>query len=336
MSNGKKMYAALILSTIFFFGFAAIMESSAWARAGGGRSFGGGSRSFSAPRGPSPSTPAPGAVPGRNPNSGAFNQPSPGSFGRSPFMTGLVGGLAGGFLGSMLFGGISHAAPGAGTGGGIGFLDILLIGLLLFFAYRFFKRRRAQSAGAVSHYDQASPGGPYGYSSTPEPDARYYGGSFQQPGGFHGELEGGIEQIRRFDPNFDVDTFRDTAQDIFFRIQAGWMNRSIDGMKDLLTDEVTAYFTGEFDSMKQNGVINRLENIAVRKVELVQAWQELGKDYVTVLFTANLLDYTVDESTGQLVSGDRSTPVKFQEFWTFTRDMGSSHWKLSAVDQVEH
>ena len=72
----------------------------------------------------------------------------------------------------------------------------------------------------------------------------------------------------------------------------------------------------------------------MRKVEISEAWQETGKDYVTVFFTANLLDYTVDDKTGQVVEGDKLNPVKFQEFWTFCRDVGGSRWQLSAINQV--
>ncbi|KAF0154658.1 MAG: transport protein [Syntrophaceae bacterium] len=49
---------------------------------------------------------------------------------------------------------------------------------------------------------------------------------------------------------------------------------------------------GEADDLKKNKRINRLENIAVRAVELSEAWQEAGKDFITVRFLANLLDYT--------------------------------------------
>lgn len=112
------------------------------------------------------------------------------------------------------------------------------------------------------------------------------------------------------------------------------MNRSIEGIESLLTVEMRDFFKGEFERMRQQGRLNRLENIAVRKVELAEAWQEAGKEYVTVFFTANLLDYTVDDQTGQVVQGDKLNPVKFQEFWTFCRDAGGgSRWQLSAINQ---
>jgi len=207
-------------------------------------------------------------------------------------------------------------------------LDVAIIGALLYFAWSFLKRRRAQTVAAGY-------GGAAAYSGqNDDPDVLAYHGASQfnaQPPG--GDVEQGFQQIRQYDPDFSPEVLKETLQDIFFRIQAAWMNRSLDGSDALLTSEMAAAFEKEFASMKQKGRVNRLENIAVRKVELTEVWQEMGKEYVTVLFTANLLDYTLDDQTGAVVGGDRTHPIKFQEFWTFCRDIGTSQWQLSAINQ---
>ncbi|MGZ8430171.1 MAG: Tim44 domain-containing protein, partial [Candidatus Deferrimicrobiaceae bacterium] len=100
----------------------------------------------------------------------------------------------------------------------------------------------------------------------------------------------------------------------------------------LLTDEMRATLQADADALKAKGQINRLENISVRNVEITEAWQESGHDYVTVLFQANLLDYTTDEA-GKVLSGSDAVPVKFEEFWTFTRPVGPGAWRLSAIQQ---
>jgi predicted lipid-binding transport protein (Tim44 family) len=79
--------------------------------------------------------------------------------------------------------------------------------------------------------------------------------------------------------------------------------------------------------------INRLENIAVRSLEVTEAWQESGQDFVTVRFLASVLDYTVEETSNRVLDGSSSEPVKFEEYWTFTRPVGSQAWKLSAIQQ---
>ncbi len=48
---------------------------------------------------------------------------------------------------------------------------------------------------------------------------------------------------------------------------------------------------------------------------------------------ANLLDYVVDEKSGQVLSGSSSEPVKFVEFWTFTRNVGEKNWVLAGITQ---
>jgi predicted lipid-binding transport protein (Tim44 family) len=337
MRKQSRLFAGLVMAAIVFFGMSIIVESSAWARAGGGRSMGSrGSKSFSSPQTPSsPSQSAPGiGTPGRNPIPGSPAQPSGGFLSRSPFMQGLAGGLAGGLLGSLLFGGIGHASPGGVGGGGIGFMDLALLGLLLYLAYRFFKKRREQSAYAPAY--QAGGESPHLAGSQEFRQSGYPYGSNEVPESStgHGERESGLAQIRDYDPGFDKERFKETAQDHFFRIQAGWTNRSLHGLENLLSDQMALFFRGELDAMSRKGQINRLENIAIRKVELTEAWQEAGKDFITVLFTANLLDYTVDETTQDVIEGDRINPVKFQEFWTFSRGIGSPQWQLSAIDQM--
>jgi predicted lipid-binding transport protein (Tim44 family) len=93
-------------------------------------------------------------------------------------------------------------------------------------------------------------------------------------------------------------------------------------------------FRGQIDDLRARRQINRLENIAVRSIELTEAWQERGLDYVTVRYLANLLDYTVDEASGKIVGGSDNEPVKFEEFWTWVRPAGPNPWRLSAINQA--
>jgi len=318
MTGKNRALSALMLSTILFLAVSQTLELPAWARAGGGFSSGSrGSRSFSSPSMPSRMSQS--FSPGMSPYQGFGYRGSP-----SPFWSGLAGGIAGGFIGNLLFGGRAFGGPmGYGYGGGPGLLDVLIIGALIYFLYRFFTSRR----GRPSMYHEE-------VESYPRYGRAYDDGG--QPADTPPliEVERGLEEIRRADPSFTTENFLETAEDLFFRIQAAWMNRSLDGVKNLLTIEMRDYFSGEFERMKQQHIINRLENIAVRKVEPAEVWQESGRDFITVLFTANLLDYTVDDNTGEVMEGDKLNPVKFQEFWTFSRGVGAGQWQLAGINQL--
>ena len=64
--------------------------------------------------------------------------------------------------------------------------------------------------------------------------------------------------------------------------------------------------------------------------EVTEAWQECGRDFVTVLLAGSLIDYTVD-AAGAVVAGSRTGPERFEEFWTFTRPVGPNTWVLTAI-----
>ena len=137
------------------------------------------------------------------------------------------------------------------------------------------------------------------------------------------------------DPSFDGKKFQDLCMDHFFKIQGAWTNRDMSGVKDLLTEEMFGIIQGDAEKLRAEKKMNRLENIAVRSVDLVESWQESGNDFITVRLYANLLDFVEDEKTGQVLSGSKTEPVKFEEYWTFTRPVGNHPWRLSAIQQVE-
>ena len=75
------------------------------------------------------------------------------------------------------------------------------------------------------------------------------------------------------------------------------MGRDMSPVRDLLTPEIYETMQKDCDRMRAERHIDRMENIAVRSVDVTEAWQESGRDYVTVHFLASMLDYTIDERT---------------------------------------
>ena len=291
------------------------IAAEAEARAGGSRSSGSrASRSYSRPASPSAAPSTQQARP-TSPSPTAQQQPAGGGFLRS-----MAGGIAGGMLGGMLFRSLGMGAGGGMGGGGIGLFEILLLAGIGYLIYRFVKsKRQAAEQGASSSYASL----PNTYDVTPQ-NAQISTGD---------DLDRGLAHIRQMDGGFDENRFTDQVMDIFFKIQGAWMNRDLAPVNALLADEMRGTFQTDIERLLSEKKVNRLENIAVRTVEITEAWQEQGQDYITALIYANLLDYTTDDATGQVVSGSKTEPVKFEEFWTFTRPVGSGAWKLSGIDQ---
>lgn len=138
-----KVFA--VMAAVLFLSIT-VLELSAQARVGGGRSMGSrGSRSYSRPANPSPQpsqsrqqfAPAP----------SPFQQQAGGGFMRS-----MAGGIMGGMLGSMLFSSFAGAGSGTGGGrgsGGIGLLEIILLAGGGFLIYRYIRKKGTDSSSTT-------------------------------------------------------------------------------------------------------------------------------------------------------------------------------------------
>lgn len=330
----KKICFSLVVLTI-------LASSIAEARIGGGRSFGsrgsrgfGGSSSFSRSNSYSrPSTPSQPSSPSQPYN------PAPAYRSSGPsFMKSLGAGIAGGFLGSLLFrsiggGGSSFASMGgAGSGGGIGFLEILLIAGAAFLLIRYLMNRKPATQQGPDWRSQNSGGSDDGSRMS------YSNNNYNEPAATGADAlmrqakpYGWNDSAQQSAPSSQLDP--ETASDLFFRIQASWGNRDLSPVAPLLDDDARQYLDQQIALLKNNRQFNRLENIAIRNVDVVEAWREDQKDYSTIRFLANVLDYTVSEDSQQVVDGSKTTPVKFEEYWTFSKTSGSPSWKLSAIQQ---
>ena len=310
-----KKFSIVALATILLFVGAGFLELADARSRGGGRSF---------QRSPAASKPTQQSQPRQTATNPAASPTSPmgGSFAR-----GLAGGVMGGFLGSMLFGGMAHGMGGGGGLGGSGFglFEILLLAGLANLAYRWFSRRKALASASGT-----------GFAQDQNTTSHMFSGSgaqqIEQENLAEDPLVTGVKEIWTVDQDFDPEAFKETAQDLFFKIQAGWTRRDTSVLKPFVGNQLLDEYAQHFEELKQQGHMNRLENIAVRNVDLVDAGVQQGEIFVTVRFTANLLDYTVDEKSGEIVKGDAENSVKFEENWTFATPVGTQKWKLEGID----
>jgi predicted lipid-binding transport protein (Tim44 family) len=323
-TSGRPLRMLIICVATLFLFFVA-MDSLCQARAGGGRSSGssgyrsGGTSTRTAPSQPSQQPGMAQRPPVQAP------QPAAPGFGRS-LLYGIGGGLLGGMLGSMLFGGRGMAAGGGGWGGGgFGFSDIIIILIILTIAYFIYKRFRARR----QEMQMSSVGAGYAPNSYSEPVSEP---NYAQAG--QGDpVSEGLRHIGEMDQTFDENRFKELVEDNFFKIQSAWTKRDLGNVRSLFTPQMLNTFQENINRDIADKRINRLENIAVRQVEIVDAVQDRGEEYITVKFTASLLDYVVDEMTNQTISGSAADPVKFLEYWNFTRKVGERNWVLAGITQ---
>jgi len=289
----------------------ALAPGLADARAGGGFSMGSrGSHTFSAP----PSTRT---APYSAPMQRSLTQPSapnyapsygaPGSsfgFGRSPFVSGLLGGLIGAGIGGMLFG---HGMFG-GIHGGFGFLGLLLQIFIVVMVVRWLWRRFVG----------------------PQPALAGLGSFARNPGA--GPLPMGAARPAGGQPLAigppDYAAFEATLK----AVQAAWTAHDLEAMRPLVTPEMLGYFAEQLAEQTSRGVRNVVSDVRLDTGDLSEAWTESGRDYATVAMRFSMTDVTRD-GNGRIVDGSPTERVSATELWTFLRSPGG-RWLVSAIQQA--
>ena len=309
----KRLASWRIVLALFFSASVALAPAIAEARAGGssgGRSSSMGSRGLrtyennnAQPLGRSMTSPAQSGLSEATPSpaygGGSFFQ-------RHPFLTGLTGGL----IGSWLFGHSGYAADGTSGGSAIGtLLEFLIIGLLIYFAVRLFRRHA---------FSNGWPGGT----------------AFSMPRSA-GASAAPVRRDRGRDINLsnaDLSAF----QAIHAAVQEAWSAGDLGQLRRLMTPEMLSYFSEELTRNASQGIRNIVSNIELVKGELSESWEEGDLQYATAYMRWRAIDYVTrlgrppgDPET--IVSGN--SRVEAEEVWTFVRRRGGD-WLLSAIQQV--
>ena len=318
------MKASAILTAIFLFFSAFVLtlpESADAARMGGGRSFGG--KPFMSQPAPAPTMrqQTPGAQ--RQP----MNQAQAGQAAQRPGMFGGMGGLFGGLLAGTLLGSL---LAGNGFSGG-GFMDIILIGLLVFLGLKLFARFRNRQAPAPAGAGAqgAAMGGLHGdlredsASQGMRRDNAASGWDVLRDTG-----RGGADQAQDFDAaprvdvpqGFDVDEFLRGAKMAYNRLQHSWDKRDLNDIAQFATpavlDAVREQLAAEPTPSNTEVLLVNAQLLGV---------ENDGDDQRAQVF----FDVLLRESPNQ------QAPSSVREVWHFVRPIAGGTWKLDGIQQVE-
>ena len=98
-----------------------------------------------------------------------------------------------------------------------------------------------------------------------------------------------------------------------------------------MTDALYSQFDRQLDELRRSGQTNYVERIAVLGSRIVEYRQDQVNDILTVELRTRIVDYTLEDATGALVSGSK-TAEKFMTYeWTLIR---SKDMVTPAADEV--
>jgi DNA-directed RNA polymerase subunit RPC12/RpoP len=76
------------------------------------------------------------------------------------------------------------------------------------------------------------------------------------------------------------------------------------------------------EAFRRQGLRNVLMDVRIESIVIVKYAFEAFHDAITCRIFAQMLDY-IEDGKGKVVSGNKSKPVRFSEYWTFIRRRGA-------------
>ena len=135
-------------------------------------------------------------------------------------------------------------------------------------------------------------------------------------------LQAEMANLKEADPGFSESVFKDKAQTIFLKIQQAWTQKKWELARPYETDTIFNRHQSQMDEYITGHKRNVLEDIIIGGIDIVKVQRDQYYDNIIVRIKAQMLDYDIDETTKQVISGDNKTPRSFSEYWTFTRKAG--------------
>lgn len=113
--------------------------------------------------------------------------------------------------------------------------------------------------------------------------------------------------LQKKDPNFTADDFVTFAKQVYIDIQMAWCNRDMTPVRPVLHQNLFNTTQRQVEEKKKQGVVYHYESIAINTAYLTSFVRDKDFEYLTVYLNARMIDYQVDEKTGNIIRGDRTT-----------------------------
>ncbi len=127
-----------------------------------------------------------------------------------------------------------------------------------------------------------------------------------------------MHALAQRDPSFNWDVFQHRVGHIFGQLQLGWSNREPMVIRPFVSDNLFQSMMYWLDLYRLEGCRNINEGARILRIDLANVLSDASFDAITVRLFATGLDYTVSDN-GQLLSGSKSKPRTYSEYWTLIR-----------------
>lgn len=131
-----------------------------------------------------------------------------------------------------------------------------------------------------------------------------------------------MNEYVQLDPKFDATAFGEKLGNLYVQMQNCWQAKNIESVRPYFTDALYQQMDRQLDALCRNGYTNYVERISVLGVNLRGFRQSDGEDHIIAELRTRIVDYTLNDKTGELVKGDKKKEKFLTYEWELTRASG--------------
>jgi hypothetical protein len=129
-------------------------------------------------------------------------------------------------------------------------------------------------------------------------------------------------EIKKTDQLFSTPKFLGWVEEVFMTIQQAWMDRDWAKIRPFEKEELFKKHELQLEEYKRLGQINMMERININKTYMHKYERDTEFEYLTVLLSARMNDYVIDEKTKQVVKGNPNDEFFTDYVLVFMRKFG--------------
>ena len=126
-----------------------------------------------------------------------------------------------------------------------------------------------------------------------------------------------LSEYSELDPAFDAAALQEKLSNLYVQMQNAWTAKDISPLRPYFTDAYYAQMERTLNQLTKAGYTNYVERIAVLGVD-IRGWMQLDDyDHMIVNLRSRIIDYTINDKTGELASGSQTR----EKFMTYEIDL---------------
>ncbi len=129
--------------------------------------------------------------------------------------------------------------------------------------------------------------------------------------------------IKKNDKNFSASDFVTFAKNVYMDIQTAWCKRDLTTVRPVMHENLYNTTARQVQSKIDQGVVYHYESIAINTAYLTSYAKDSQFEYLTCYLNARMIDYQVDEKTGNIIRGDKTTRWDMRYKMKFVRSVGT-------------